>query len=145
MFWKNQFMFQTCTVIAKTMTTFPGGRKFLDENSKKFRTKAILLTGAHGSDDGKDGLEHLGCLSPGKQTRKFYLQDRKYLGVEAEGEDPRVCDAAGNVIGIKDDCSPPEWKTTIKQFSDHEVTFKVSRFISIFKSNSLLLMRVTKI
>ena len=140
MFWKNQFMFQTCTVIAKIMTTFPGGRKFLDENSKKFRTKAILLTGAHGYDDGKDGLEHLECLSPGKQTRYFYVEWlEKYLGAKAEGEDPRVCDAAGNVIGIKDDCSPPDWRTIIKQFSDHEVAFKVSCFIFIFKSNSLLL------
>ena len=136
----NNYIFQTCTVISKTWVTYSDGKRFLNANSKKFGNKAILLTGAHGYDDGKDGLEHLECLSPGKQTRKFYLKDRKYLGFEPEGEDPRVCDAAGNVIGIKDECSPPEWKTTIKQYEDHEVAFKVSRFIFTFKSNSLLLM-----
>ena len=113
----------------------------MKNNSKKFGNKALLLSGSHGSDRGRDGLEHKECLSPGKQTRYFYVEWlEKYLGAKAEGEDPRVYDAAGNVIGIKDECSPPEWKTTIKQYKDHEVAFKVSRFIFTFKSNSLLLM-----
>ena len=137
----NHFIFQTCTVISRKRVTYSGGKKFLKNNSKKFGNKALLLSGSHGSKKGRDGLEHLGCLSLGKETRNFYLEwSEKYLGVEAEGEDPRVCDAAGNVIGIKDECSPPEWKTTIKQYKDHEVAFKVSRFIFTFKSNSLLLM-----
>ena len=136
----NHYIFQTCTVIAKTWVTYSGGEKFLNENSKKFGNKALLLSGSHGSKKGRDGLKHKECLSPGKQTRYFYVEWlEKYLGAKAEGEDPRVCDATGNVIGIKDDCSPPDWRTIIKQFSDHEVAFKVSCFIFIFKSNSLLL------
>ena len=101
-----------------------------------------MLSGSHGSDNGRDGLTDLLMLSSHPQysfknrthvldptqTRGFYTEwYTKYFKEEPEDEDPRIYEdkETGKVVGINKELLPSKWKTMTKKIQDREVNFKV--------------------
>ena len=146
--WRDRLKFETCTVVANTETTFGGVRRYHEQLVKDPSTayslgnNVVMLSGSHGSDDGRDGLTDLLMLSSHPQysfknrthvldptqTRGFYTEwYTKYFKEEPEDEDPRIYEdkETGKVVGINKELLPSKWKTMTKKIHDREVSFKV--------------------
>ena len=139
---RDKFCLETCTVIAKTETTFRGGAKFLDKNYGLLGHKSLILSGSHGGPAGEDGLVNISCLNSfGKkkihgeyklnpeETRKFYAEWLElFLKCKVEGDDidPRIYKNEDHteVDGIKKE-EPPKWKTVSREFDGHRIDFQV--------------------
>ena len=139
---RDKFCLETCTVIAKTETTFRGGAKFLDKNYGLLGHKSLILSGSHGGPAGEDGVVNISCLdSLGKkmingkyqlnpeETRKFYIEWLELFlkcKVEADDTDPRIYKNEDHteVEGIKKE-EPPKWKTVSREFDGIRIDFQV--------------------
>ena len=120
----NVFHHDFSLVVSSSGVTFQGARAYIQKYIREVMpkgnnatTRVLLLSGSHGTRSGNDALSSLDCLSSEmkgmpNQTRLFYQEWCKFFKLQAEGEDPRVYDEDGKVIGIKDG-PPPTWEARV--------------------------------
>ena len=105
---------ENCVLVTNNSASIDDLRKFISDNLEKIIprgnhsfSKMMILSGCHGTVDGSDGVNSLGCLSNSSsttmhETRKFYEDMCSLFGLEPEGEDPRVYDVkCQNIVGVK--------------------------------------------
>ena len=110
---KQPFVDEKCVLVTNDSATIEDFRLFLRDNLesvlprvKTCSSRLMILSGCHGSEKGKDGVNSLDCLTSNdkddkKQTRNFYEKMCKFFGLKPEGVDPRVYDPkTKNVIKI---------------------------------------------
>ena len=95
-------------------------RKFIENDIKSVmrrgpNTRLMILSGCHGSKDGKDGISHADHLGFG--GRAFYEEICCFFGLKPEGIDPRTYqDSHRSVVsGVSRLVSAPEWGERLPQ------------------------------
>ena len=111
---KQPFIMENCVLVTNNSATIDDLRKFIRDNLESVLlrgnsslSKLMILSGCHGTPDGRDGINSLECLSnnensPKNETRKFYESLCHLFDLSPQGDDPRVYDDnGGEVVGVK--------------------------------------------
>ena len=122
------FVMENCVLVTNNSATIEDLRKFMRDNLESVLlrgnsslSKLMILSGCHGTLDGKDGVNSLECLSksgnsPRNETRIFYEDICSMFDLLPQGDDPRVYDEnSGKVVGVKT-CSDIDWKERAPAF-----------------------------
>ena len=125
---KQPFIMENCVLVTNNSATIDDLRKFIRDNLESVLlrgnsslSKLMILSGCHGTPDGRDGINSLECLSknensPRNETRKFYEEMCLMFDLSPQGDDPRVYDdISGKVVGVKS-AAGVDWKERAPNF-----------------------------